>query len=276
VSSLPAASAIWPASLPGNRPGSLRAAPIRMGPELGSLVLIVMKCHRLMMSAPRLNTEIAAQGGQVDTLIPFDILSEMLHPNFVILGALIGSIGSIAYLIETVKGKVKPNRVSFLLWSIAPLIAFFAQIQQGVGLEALMTFSTGFLPLTVLIASFVNKQAEWKLTRFDGFCGILSLVGLVLWLITKVGNIAIFFSIVADGLAAVPTVVKSYQYPDTELAWPWLATSFGIVLTLLTLSHWTFANSGFILYILIIDTVIFALVQLRIGERVRGTLPWCH
>jgi len=53
---------------------------------------------------------------------------------------------------------------------------------------------------------------------FDLICGILSLVGLVLWMITKVGNVAIFFSIVADGLAAVPTLVKAYKYPDTEIA----------------------------------------------------------
>ena len=189
----------------------------------------------------------------------------MLHPNFVIVGTLIGAIGSFAYLIDTVRGKVKPNRVSFLLWSIAPLIAFAAQFKQGVGLESLMTFSTGFLPLTVFIASFVNKRAEWKLTRFDLICGALSIVGLILWLITKVGNVAIFFSIVADGLAAVPTIVKAYKYPDTEIAWPWLATDIGVVLTLLTIDGWTFANSGFIIYILVLDTLIFSLVQFRIG-----------
>lgn len=192
----------------------------------------------------------------------------MLHPNFIIVGTLIGAIGAIAYLIDTVKGKVKPNRVSFLLWSIAPFIAFAAQIKQGVGLEALMTFSTGFLPVLTFAASFVNKKAEWKVTLFDLFCGFLSLVGLALWIITKVGNVAIFFSIVADGLAAVPTIVKSYRYPDSELAWPWIASSFGVVLTLLTLKELTFANSGFIIYILLVNTLIFSLVQFRIGERI--------
>ncbi|MFN8414462.1 MAG: hypothetical protein U0Z26_18935 [Anaerolineales bacterium] len=192
----------------------------------------------------------------------------MLNRNFIIIGALLGAAGSVAYLIDTVKGKVKPNRVSFLLWSIAPFIAFFAQINQGVGLESLMTFSTGFLPLTVFIASFVNKKSEWKLTRFDLICGILSLAGLVLWLITKVGNIAIFFSIAADGLAAVPTIVKAYKYPDTEIAWPWVATVFGVVLTLLTLPTLTFANSGFILYILVVDLLIYILVQFKVGEKI--------
>ena len=191
----------------------------------------------------------------------------MLHPNFVIVGALIGAIGSIVYLIEVVKGKVRPNRVSFLLWSIAPFIAFAAQINQGVGLVSLMTFSNGLLPLMIFIASFVNKKAEWKLTQFDLLCGFLSVIGLVLWLITKVGNVAIFFSIFADGLAAVPTIVKSYKYPDTELAWPWMATSIGVVLALLTLKEWTFANSGFILYLLIANVIIFTLIQFRIGEK---------
>jgi len=191
----------------------------------------------------------------------------MLSKNFVIIGTVIGAVGAIAYLVDTIKGKVKPNRVSFLLWSIAPFIAFAAQIKQGVGLESLMTFSTGFLPLMTFIASFVNKKAEWKITRFDLICGFLSILGLVLWWITKVGNVAIFFSIMADGLAAVPTIVKSYKYPDTELAWPWIASVVGVVLTLLTIRVWSFANSGFIVYILVVDTLIYALVQFRIGER---------
>jgi len=190
----------------------------------------------------------------------------MLPSYFVIIGTLIGTAGGVAYLIDTIKGKIKPNRVSFLLWSIAPFIAFAAQIKQGVGLEAMMTFSTGFLPLLTLAASFVNKNAEWKLTRFDLLCGFLSIVGLVLWQLTKVGNVAIFFSILADGLAAVPTIVKAYKYPDTEPAWPWIATSIGVLLTILTLKELSFANSGFIIYILIADFIIFCLVQFRIGE----------
>ena len=193
----------------------------------------------------------------------------MLHSNFVIVGTLIGAAGTVVYLKQTLKGKVKPNRVTFLLWSLIPFIAFSAQIKQGVGMESLMTFSTGFLPLTVFIASFVNKQAEWKLTRFDLMCGFLSLLGVALWMITKVGNIAILFSIVADGLAAVPTVVKAYKYPETEIAWPWIATAFGVVLTLLTLSTFTFANCGFIIYILALNILIYLLVQFRLGVKIQ-------
>ncbi len=193
----------------------------------------------------------------------------MLSPNFVIVGTLIGAVGSIAYLIATLKGEVKPNRVSFLLWGIAPLIAFAAMKAKGVGLESLMTLSVGVFPLLIFVASFFNKKAEWKLSKFDVLCGFLSALGLILWRLTREGNVAIVFSIVADGLAAVPTVVKAYKFPETEVAWPWIMTSIGVVITLLTLTRITLANSAFNIYILIANTTIFALVYTKIGKKRR-------
>lgn len=193
----------------------------------------------------------------------------MLNQNFVILGAIITTIGGASYLIETLKGKVKPNRVSYLLWSLAPLIAFFAELKQGVGLQSLMTFMVGVLPLTTFIASFVNKNAEWKLTSFDVTCGALSAFGLTLWYVTKSGNIAIVFSILADALAALPTIVKAFNYPETEIAWPYFTATISAGLTLLTIKVWDFAAYAFPLYILLVTLVIFSLVQFKLGRLLR-------
>jgi hypothetical protein len=193
----------------------------------------------------------------------------MINQNFVIVGAIIAAAGCLSYLVDTLKGRVKPNRVSFLLWSLAPLIAFFAEIKQGVGIQALMTFIVGFLPLTIFIASFVNKKAVWNLTGFDLMCGALSIIGLVLWYITKSGNIAILFSILADGLAALPTIVKSFNFPETESAWPYFASTISAILTLLTVKVWDIANIAFPLYIVLITLVIFSLVQFKLGKQIR-------
>lgn len=190
----------------------------------------------------------------------------MINQNFVILGAIIAAIGSFSYLTDTLKGKIKPNRVSFLLWSLAPLIAFVAETKQGVGLQSLMTFVVGFLPLTIFIASFVNQKAVWKLTRFDLSCGALSLIGLLFWYLTKSGNVAISFSILADGLAALPTVVKAFNFPETENGWPFFTSSISAAITLLTIKVWDLANAGFPMYILIITLVISALVQFKLGK----------
>lgn len=190
----------------------------------------------------------------------------MLNENFVILGFAIQALGSFKYLIETIQGRVKPNKVTFLLWSLAPLIAFSAEIKQNVGIQSLTTFSVGFFPLLIFIASFFNKKAQWKLKSFDLICGFLSLVGLLLWYITQIGNIAIVFAILADGLAALPTIAKVYKFPETENGWLYSAGAVNASLTLLTIKTWNFAHYSFPVYILILDLIIFLPVYFKISK----------
>jgi hypothetical protein len=180
----------------------------------------------------------------------------MLNSHFVIFGAVLNLIGGGAYVLDTLKGKTHPNRVTWVLWTLAPFIAFAAEVGKGVGLQSLMTFMVGFIPLLVVIASFVSKKAEWQLTRFDLVCGALSIVGLILWLITQEGNIAICFAIMADGLAALPTIIKSYRYPETETYLAYLCGALAAIITLLTIDNWTFAQYGFPLYILIVNSIL--------------------
>ena len=193
----------------------------------------------------------------------------MLNENFVFIGIAINAIGLSSYFIDTVKGKIQPNKVSFALWSIAPVIAFFAQVKQGVGIQSLMTLSVGLFPIIIFLGSFVNKKAYWRITKFDLSYGALSFIGLILWQITQVGNIAIFFSILADGLAYIPTITKAYKFPETESGWPWLAVSANGLFTLLTIKTWNFANVGFPFYFLIINLIVFITVQFKPGKTQR-------
>lgn len=191
----------------------------------------------------------------------------MLNENFVIIGTAISAIGGIKYLLETIKGKVKPNKITFFLWALAPLVAFAAEVKQGVGIQSLMTFWMGFGPLLIFIASFFNKKAAWKLNSFDLICGAFSIIGLLFWYITRVGNIAIIFAILADGLAALPTIVKAYKFPQTESGWLYLAGVISALLTLLTIKTWSFAYYGFPTYIVIVSSIIFLLVQFKVGPK---------
>lgn len=190
----------------------------------------------------------------------------MLHENWVIVGALLNLFGSMTYVIKTVKGEVKPNRVTWFLWSVIPFIIFTAQIKQGVGLQALMSASIGFVPVLVFIASFLNKKAYWKIGRLDIICLILSLVGLLLWYITKIGNAGIFFFILADALAAIPTIVKSYWAPETEDDKVYFFGAIGALLTLLTIKVWNFETAGFALYVFFLSTLLTILVRFKLGK----------
>ncbi len=190
----------------------------------------------------------------------------MISENFVVVALIVIILGSLSYLIDTIKGKIKPNKVTFLLFGLAPFVTFVAQIKQGVGIQSLLAFTTGSLALSIFLASFFNKKAYWKITHFDIICGGLSILGLILWYITKVGNIAIAFSIFADLLAALPTVVKSYNYPETESAYPWLLTSVSDLLFLLMIANWTFSSYAFPLYAFFVNLSIFSLVKFKLGR----------
>lgn len=193
----------------------------------------------------------------------------MIDEKFVLLGAAIGLYGTLSYIIDTVKGKTKPNRVTWFLWALAPLIASYAQFKQGVGWPAFMTFIVGFSPLLVFIASFVNKKSEWKIGKFDIFCGALSVLGLVLWQITQIGNLAIFFGIMADGLAAVPTIVKSYKAPQTENYQAFFYAGINALITMATLKTWDFATAGFPIYIFSICLILFLLIKFKLGAKIQ-------
>lgn len=191
----------------------------------------------------------------------------MINENFVILGAIIFFFGSIGYFVDTIKGKVKPNRVTWFIWSLAPLIAFIAQLREGVGIhQSLLTFMVGFIPLIIFIASFINKKAYWQIGKLDVICGVLSLVGLFLWYITGTGIIAIFFSILADAGAAFPTIVKSYRFPETENYFLYFANAISAAITLLTIKIWNFETFSFPLYIFLLTSLLAILIKFKVGK----------
>jgi hypothetical protein len=187
----------------------------------------------------------------------------MLDEKFFYVAALLNLTGALIYLIATLKGNAKPNRVTWFLWSFAPLIAFAAQIQQGVGTAALLTFSAGFGPLLVFIGSFFSKHSAWKITKFDMVCGTLSLVGLFCWYITQQGNIAIIFGILADLLAYLPTMLKAYKAPETESLQAYLFGTIAGLITLLTLRTMTFAYIAFPLYLFLANGICVAILYFK-------------
>ncbi len=173
----------------------------------------------------------------------------MIALFLILLGIFINGIGTAQYIILTLKGKIKPNKVTFFIWSIAPFVAFLAQTAKGVGVQTLMTLSVSIFPLSIFLISFVNKKSYWKITKIDLFCGLLSLLGLLLWFLMKEANLAILFSLFSEALATLPTMIKAYSYPETENPLPWLASVISGLLTLATLASYTFENSAFpILY----------------------------
>jgi len=193
----------------------------------------------------------------------------MINVHFVYLGAALGTVGSLVYVRDTLRGTTQPNRVTWLLWAFAPLLAFAVELHSGVGLRTLTTFVIGFMPLLVFIASFHNAAAVWRIRRVDYLCGAMSLAGTAAWLATRNGVVAIIAAIAADFLAGIPTMVKSWSHPETETVMSYVGAVLNSGILLLTIHHWTTEVAAFPLFIFTIASVQVVVVGFTLGPRLR-------
>lgn len=187
----------------------------------------------------------------------------MLPDSCAIIGAVIGSLGGFYYLYETIAGKVQPNRITWLLWGIFPLVIFVAQRAQGVQGLSWASFSAGFTPLLIVAASFFNKKAYWKSGPRDYYLMAAAILGLVLWAMTDKPNLAILFSLLADMLAGLPTLIKSYRHPHSESWIAYAISAFGFGISLLSVQTHTFEHTTFVAYVFILNATCAVLASRR-------------
>ncbi|MCX6724074.1 MAG: hypothetical protein NT155_02765 [Candidatus Staskawiczbacteria bacterium] len=175
----------------------------------------------------------------------------------VILSAIISISGSSVYIFDTLKGKTKPNRVSWFMWAIAPLIATGAALYASADIwVTVRTFLAGFMPLIILTCSFVNKQSYWKLTKLDMACGACSLLALIVWFFANSPTMAILLLAVGDGLAALPTIFKVWKHPETETGLTFLMALLATVIIFPSIPVWNIQNSAFQIYLFVVNIFI--------------------
>ena len=165
-------------------------------------------------------------------------------------------VGAYVYVKSMLKGNAKPNRVSWLLWAVAPMIGFAAAVSNGTGLAAVPVFMAGFCPLLIFVASFAVEGAHWELVKLDYACGLLSILAIIFWAVTSNPDIAIVFAILSDALASAPTLIKGWQYPETESVWPYLIGVFGNFTSFLAITAWTFSQYAFPAYLEIMSILL--------------------
>jgi hypothetical protein len=186
----------------------------------------------------------------------------MLSQNFVWVALSIAVLANLFYVRDTLKGETQPNRVTFFLWGAAPLVSYFAQLSGGGGKQTLYTLIIAIMPFVILAASFVDRKAYWKITKFDISCGTLSLIALAFLVFANEPMLALCLSVLADFCAALPTILKSYKFPHSETVLAYGFEILGSTIVLLTVHNWTFVNYFFSAYVLFMNTMFTILLLL--------------
>ncbi len=176
---------------------------------------------------------------------------------------IIGGTGG--YIRDIRQGRVRPNLVTWFLWSLAPLIPLGAQLASGAGAEMALSATVGLCPLVVFVASL--RQGTFRLRPFDWWCAGLAVLALVLWRLTGDGALGVALSILADSFGAAPTLRKTYRDPESESASFFGLFAASALLTLLTIQKWSIVSSAFAMYIFVLYVILFVLARFNLGKK---------
>jgi hypothetical protein len=173
------------------------------------------------------------------------------------------------YALAVVRGRARPNIVTWFLWGLTPMIAVAAQLGDGAGPAVAVTFVLGLGPLVVSVVAFFTDRSASRLTPFTLSCAAASFAGIVSWQLTAMASVAIAFCILADLLATLPTLHKAYLAPESEYAPPYLLSVLAMLVTLGTVDGGGFIAYGFPLYMLLVNVTLFAFAALPLARLVR-------
>ncbi len=181
----------------------------------------------------------------------------MIPEYFAYLTIIFSLWGIFYYLKDIIYGQTRPNIVSWIFWSIAPLVGIYISYKSGISIPLLAsTFMAGFGPLLVVIFLILNRKFYSQISKFDILCGFLSFVAIIIWITTKNGILSLSFAILADLFASIPTVTKSWRENAGEHVAPY---TFGIVnqlITFIIITNFAFLNFAFPIYFILINTTI--------------------
>ncbi len=191
----------------------------------------------------------------------------MIIQNILYVAVLINLIATFYYCKDIFNGHTKPNLISWFFWALVPLIGVFFQIKAGAGLSVLPILTDGLNCFIIIIFSLWNENGYWKIERFDIICGILAFMSLVFYIFSHNLSISLVFAICADFFAAIPTIVKSWKFPETETGGVYIVAALTNVFGLLIIKNWIFPIYSYGIYFVLMNLlVVFCVYRKKLAS----------
>lgn len=181
---------------------------------------------------------------------------------FLILASVITITGTIPYLIDILKGKTKPNLVSWITWTLLTGIATSAAISAGEHVAAIFT-GAATIEVGLVVVLGLIKKSYVEYSRFDIFCQVGAVVGIILWQLFDSPAIGVLSSVVIDFIGALPTIKHSWLMPSEETWQSFALSGIGGVFGILALESLNLVSLPYALYIVVINILIATIILYR-------------
>ncbi len=169
--------------------------------------------------------------------------------------------GLTPYIIDTIRGKTKPNIVSWFTWTLLTGIGAFAALSEGAITTAILSGASALS--TGLITILGLKRGIKRYTAFDVICQISALLGIILWLTTQDAMIAMVVVVVTDIIACLPTVRHVWIEPHAETWQTFAAAALASGITLFTITQFTFVALAYPIWLTSANVLLSMLILYR-------------
>jgi hypothetical protein len=187
-------------------------------------------------------------------------------PSLAIFGILSGVFSAISYppyIIAILKGEAKPERASWLIWSVLTAMGFFTQLAVGATHSLWLPGIQGIGVIVVLILSI--RYGFGGLLKRDVITLIAAAVTLFIWYVTDNAVLAVYLTVLINAMGAWLTIVKAYEHPESETLITWALSGTGGFFGLLAVGVYDLPILAYPFYIFICNFAV--VVAMLLGRR---------
>lgn len=178
--------------------------------------------------------------------------------------------GYVPYIRDIFRGIVKPQRITWGIWTILTTIAAVNQIKNGGGFSAYFFVSTCLLVAATFVLSL--KFGMGGASMLDKICLGLAIGLFVYWATLHDTRLSTLIAVIIDGVGALPTVVKTYHRPETETYPQWVLAGLGGLLTILAVPRLDWVLLIYPAYVFVMNGAIVGTKYIRDRQKHITTL----
>lgn len=184
---------------------------------------------------------------------------------FALLAVLLVVVGNVPYVIDILRGRVKPHAYTWFVWSVVSGIVLVGQVGKGAGVGAWPTLVSELF--TVLNFLLSLKYGYRNVTGTDTLFLVVALAGILPWIVTRDPTYSVVIAVAIDVIAFIPTMRKSWIEPATENRILYVMNIIRHILALISLEAYNVATTLHSIGMITTNLIMSAFLLVSRGRR---------
>ncbi len=179
----------------------------------------------------------------------------------ILMSTLLVLISPVVYIRSILEGKTKPHRTTRFVLLVITALTTWSLLDSHYSAGFWLALASTLQALVVFALSLKRGYGGWS--RLDLICLAIAAIGIMVWQVSGHPIIGLYASILADYIGCVPTFVKTYKLPFTEIKLFYAMDTVAGILSLAALNTYTAYTLSYPIYIVLVNFATFVLIVWR-------------